>query len=42
MKDGSLAAGLRKLLGYSDEAQGDARKTEFDKDAQAMYRSFPN
>lgn len=42
MKDGSLAVGLRKLLGYSDDAQGDARKTEFDQDAQAMYRNFPN
>ncbi len=42
MKDGSLAVGLRKLLGYSDEAQGDARKAEFDQDAQAMYRNFPN
>lgn len=42
MKDGSLSAGLRKLLGYTDEAQGDARKTEFDQDAQAMYRNFPN
>lgn len=42
MTDGSLANGLRKLLGYSDEAQGDARKTEFDNDAQTAYRNFPN